>query len=71
MQQESTALARRYGTIITIVSVVSAVLFLLGVARRSYFALAVPVAVMVVGGLGVAAWLGRLLMTTPEPQEEF
>jgi len=71
MERSSTELARRYGTIITIASGVSAALFLLGIARRSYVALAVPVGALVLGGLGMAAWIGRLLMTTPEPPEEF
>jgi len=71
MNQQSTALARRFGAIMTVLSVVSALLFVAGVARRSYVALAVPVGVVVLGGLAVSTWLGRVLMTTPEPPEEF
>ncbi|MGE5595162.1 MAG: hypothetical protein ACM3S1_03895 [Hyphomicrobiales bacterium] len=71
MQRQSAAAARRYGAVMTVVSLVAAALFLVGLARRSYAALAIPVATVVLGGLAVAVWLGRLLMTTPEPPEDF
>jgi hypothetical protein len=71
MEMHSIAQARRYGTIVTVVAIAGALLFAIGVSRRSYTALAVPVGVVVLGGLGVAAWLGRLLMTTPDPPSAF
>lgn len=65
MDDNSVALARRYGAIITVVSIVTGVLFVVGLARRSYAALALPLAAIVLGGLTVTGWIGRMLMTTP------
>lgn len=66
MDDNSVALARRYGAILTVASIVTGVLFVLGLARRSYAAVALPLAAIVLCGLAVTGWIGRLLMTTPE-----
>jgi hypothetical protein len=39
--------------------------FLIGVLRKSYWALAMPVIVGFLGALYVAFWIGRALVTTP------
>jgi hypothetical protein len=54
-----------YGMIICAVSIFSAVIFLAGVMRRSYWALALPVTGGLLGGLYVAFWIGRALIATP------
>lgn len=49
-------------------------LFLYGLARRSYAALAVPVALAVAGLSALAIWVGWTMLTTesdlPEPELE-
>ena len=54
-----------YGMIICAVSIGTALVFLLGVMRRSYLALALPVTGGFLGGLYVAFWIGRALVATP------
>jgi hypothetical protein len=39
--------------------------FLIGVMRRSYLALALPVTAGFLGALYIAFWIGRALITTP------
>ncbi len=53
------------GMIICAVSVVTGLLFLIGVMRRSYMALALPVTAGFLGALYIAFWIGRALITTP------
>ena len=54
-----------YGMIICVVSAVTALVFLAGVLRKSYWALALPVMGGFLGALYVAFWIGRALITTP------
>jgi uncharacterized membrane protein len=54
-----------YGLIICAATVFAAVVFLLGVMRRSYMALALPVTGGFLGALYVAFWIGRALISTP------
>jgi energy-coupling factor transporter transmembrane protein EcfT len=54
-----------YGLIICAVTIVSAITFLAGVLRRSYWAVALPVTVGFLGALYVAFWIGRALIATP------
>ena len=54
-----------YGLIICAVSIMTAFIFLMGVMRRSYLALALPVTGGFLGGLYVAFWIGRALIATP------
>ena len=54
-----------YGVIICAVAIFSAIVFLGGVLRRSYWALALPVTGGFLGGLYVAFWIGRALIATP------
>ncbi len=54
-----------YGLIICLVSAATAVTFLVGVVKRSYWAVAGPVTIGFLGALYVAFWIGRALITTP------
>jgi hypothetical protein len=54
-----------YGMIICATSIVTGIVLLAGVLRRSYWALALPVVVGSLGTLYVAFWIGRALITTP------
>ena len=54
-----------YGLIICAAAVFTAVSFQLGVMRRSYLALALPVTGGFLGALYVAFWIGRALISTP------
>jgi hypothetical protein len=59
------------GLIICAGSVFAAVVLLIGIMRRSYMALALPVAVGSLGALYIAFWIGRALVTTPiEPPSD-
>lgn len=71
MEEQSVALARRYGAIISAASVVMGLIYGIGLLRRSYWALALPVTAATVGALGVALWIGRALMTTPDEPSDF
>jgi hypothetical protein len=55
-------------------SAVELLLFLYGLSRRSYAALAVPVAAAVAGLSALAMWVGWTMLTTetdlPEPELE-
>jgi energy-coupling factor transporter transmembrane protein EcfT len=54
-----------YGMIICAATIVGALVFLAGVVRRSYWALALPVTGGFLGALYVAFWIGRALIATP------
>jgi uncharacterized membrane protein len=63
--------SQTYGLIICGASAVAALVFLIGVLRKSYWALALPVMAGFLGALYVAFWIGRALVTTPlEPPAE-
>jgi hypothetical protein len=63
--------SQTYGLIICGASAVAALVFLIGVLRKSYWALALPVMAGFMGALYVAFWIGRALVTTPlEPPAE-
>ena len=54
-----------YGMIICAVSVLTGITFVIGVLRKSYMALALPVTAGFLGALYIAFWIGRALVTTP------
>ena len=54
-----------YGIAICAASAIAGIVFLIGVLRKSYWALAMPVIVGFLGALYVAFWIGRALVTTP------
>ncbi len=62
------------GAAIVAVAVVQLVVFIAGVARKSYLALALPIGLGVAGISALAIWVGWTMMTTetdlPEPEEE-
>ena len=57
--------SRTYGLMICGASVATAFIFLIGVLRKSYWAVAMPVTAGFLGALYVAFWIGRALLTTP------
>lgn len=69
-EERSVVLARRYGAIVAAVGISLAVVQLVGLARRSYWTVALPVASLMLAGAGALVWLGRLLMTTPIESSE-
>lgn len=71
MDEQSIALTRRYGAIISAVSVVVGLIYMVGVLRRSYWALALPVTAATVGALYISLWIGRALMTTPSEPTDY
>ena len=65
--------SRTQGGIICGVVGLLALLFLVGLARESYWALAIPVAVLTLFVLGLAFWVGWTILTIrvePEPPPE-
>ena len=54
-----------WGIAICAVSVVTGLLFVIGVLRKSYMALALPVTAGFLGALYISFWIGRALVTTP------
>jgi energy-coupling factor transporter transmembrane protein EcfT len=66
MEQQSMAeRSHFYGLIICAITIVTAIIFLAGVLRRSYWAVALPVTGGFLGALYVAFWIGRALISTP------
>ena len=63
---------RRTGVLIMIGSALELVLFLYGLSRRSYAALAVPVTLAVAGLSALGMWVGWTMLTIeaemPEPE---
>lgn len=53
------------GLIICAVSAFTGLLFTIGILKRSYMALALPVMAGTLGALYIAFWIGRALVTTP------
>jgi hypothetical protein len=51
--------------IICAISALTGLVFLMGVLRRSYMALALPVTAFFLGALYISFWIGRALITTP------
>lgn len=72
MDQRSMAQrSQSYGLVICAASVLAGLVFLIGVLRKSYWAVAAPVTLGFMGALYVAFWIGRALVTTPvEPPAE-
>jgi len=57
--------------IICAISALTGIAFLMGVLKRSYMALALPVTVFFLGALYISFWIGRALITTPiEPPSD-
>ena len=71
MDEQAVMLTRRYGMIISAVSVVTGLIYALGLIRRSYWALALPVTAATAGMLYISLWIGRALVTTPSEPDEF
>jgi uncharacterized membrane protein YesL len=62
---------RNQGLLICAGALLAALLFTLGLLARSYLALAVPVAILVFGALGLAFWVGWTIYTVQvDPEDE-
>jgi len=61
------------GALIMVGAVVQSLVFLIGLARKSYYTLALPILLAVAAVSGLAVWVGWTMMTTeadvPEPGE--
>ena len=57
--------SRTYGMFICATSAIAGIIFVVGVLRKSYMALALPVTAGFLGALYIAFWIGRALVTTP------
>lgn len=66
LTDDDPAIVRRYGRMMMLGAGLASALYIIGLARRSYLALALPVTIVVGGGLAAAAMLGRVLSTTPD-----
>jgi len=64
-------LARRYGSLLTAAAAAFGLVYTIGLVRRSYWTLALPVGAVTLAGVGAALWIGRLLMTTPDEPGDF
>lgn len=66
--------SRRMGVLIIAGAVIELIAFLYGLSRRSYLALAAPVALAVAGLSALAIWVGWTMLTVeadmPEPELE-
>ncbi len=59
------------GMVICAVSAFTGLVFLIGVLKKSYMALALPVMAGFLGALYISFWIGRALITTPiEPPSD-
>ena len=62
------------GAAIIAVAAIQLLLFLVGVVRKSYLAIAIPVGLVLAGMSALAIWVGWTMMTTetdlPEPDEQ-
>jgi uncharacterized membrane protein len=54
-----------YGMLICAMSAFMALIFGIGIMKKSYYAVALPVAGGFFGALYIAFWIGRALITTP------
>jgi hypothetical protein len=61
---------RRTGALLMVGAVLQTVLFLYGLTRRSYAALAIPVALAVAGLGALGAWVGYTMLTIEEDMPE-
>ena len=73
MEQASSSRTQLFGVFLCLSSVISALVLLVGVLRRSYWAVAAPVTVGALGTLYIAFWIGRSLIVFSREQlpEEF
>jgi branched-subunit amino acid ABC-type transport system permease component len=63
--------SRNQGALICIGAAVAALLFVLGVLRGSYLALAIPVAILTLFALGLVFWVGWTIYTVQvEPERD-
>jgi predicted DNA-binding transcriptional regulator len=56
------------GAVILIVSIALMIIYILGLYYNTTLALIIPVLILVLGVLGIAAWIGYTMATTPPPK---
>jgi hypothetical protein len=71
MDEAAVKQTRRYGMAISVAAAACGLVYALGVLRKSYWILAIPVTAATMGGLYIALWIGRALMTTEAEAKEF
>jgi hypothetical protein len=64
MNEAAIAETRRYGFMISALAVLVGAAYAVGILRRSYWALALPVTAGTAGALYIALWIGRALIAT-------
>lgn len=64
--------SRFYGFIICVGIVIAATIFLVGIFSKSYWAVAIPVAVFTLGLLGLGFWIGWtiVMLRTEAPPDD-
>lgn len=65
MDQSAITQTRVYGAVISMLALLGGVVYTVGLLRRSYWALALPVTAGTAGVLYVTLWIGRALIATP------
>jgi hypothetical protein len=69
MDQEAIERTRKYGIVISAIAIAVGAVYAVGVIRRSYWALALPVTAATAGALYITLWIGRALIATPTEAE--
>jgi len=69
MDQEAIERTRMYGILISAIAVFVGLVYGIGVLKRSYWALALPVTAATAGALYITLWIGRALIATPTEAE--
>jgi len=64
MDEAAIAETRRYGFAISAIALLLGAVYTVGVLRRSYWALALPVTAGTAGALYITLWIGRALIAT-------
>ena len=55
--------SRALGGVVVVAAILAVALFLFGLARESYWALAIPVAIVTLFVLGLVSWIGWTILT--------
>jgi hypothetical protein len=61
--------SRALGGVVCLAAVAAAALFLYGISVQSYWALALPVAALVLFALALVSWIGWTILTVHAPAE--
>jgi len=69
VDQDAIERTRLYGIVISLIAVLAGAIYIVGLLRRSYWALALPVTAATAGALYITLWIGRALIATPTRPE--